>query len=252
MYWISYLTRWNTNVELWGKCKPTWLVYYFSEHYSAWILTVMTIERCLAIWLPLQSKRICTVRNAKIMSLILALVFLIFDSQWFFIVTKSGNSCGYIKEISQVYVKNFDKIDATLYSYIPFTLMMTANATIIFKMMCARKNANKVGDVGSVHAPQGTALSKNAKRTTFMLLSVSLLYCVTTMPVSTYYALTKEAPQLTHALLTNLGYFNHSINFVLYCLTGSKFRSEVTKRILCKNKASVNLVTNTVNTVSTA
>ena len=255
MYWISYLTRSKTNAELWGKCKPTYFAYYFSEHYAAWIISLMTIERCLSILLPLQSKQICTVRNASIVCFILALVFLVYDAHYFITITRSGNSCSYINGVSQVYLKHFDSIDAAMYSYIPFAVMMGANIAIILKMMLAGKKSNKVRVVGQVHAPQGTALSKNAKRTTFMLLSVSMLYCVTTMPVSVYYAITKDYTQLTitSALLKNLGYFNHGINFLLYCLTGSKFRSEFVKRVSCRcvKKGSVNPVTSNVSTVDT-
>lgn len=235
MYWVGYLTRWEKTPYQWGNCKPTYLVYYFSQHCSAWILTVMTVERCVAIWLPLQSKTLCTVRNAKFLSATVAVAFLIFDCQWLIIITEKDAVCVYVDGVSQTYQDIYNTIDAALYSYIPFAIMMTANSAIALKMLLARKT-NKVGDVGTAHATHGSTMSKNAKKTTFMLLSVSLVFCFSTMPVSTYYAVTTNVPPLAKALLINLGYLNHSINFVLYCLTGSKFRMEVFKCLPCKCK----------------
>ena len=251
LYWIMYLTNWKINPELWGQCKPTYFVYYFSQHYSAWILTIMTIERCISVLWPLQSKKLCTVRNAKLISIVIGLVFLIFDGQWLITITVKGGYCDYIDGISVVYQKIYNKIDASLYCYVPFILMMMANLIIISKMMLARKNANKVADIGVSADPKGKALSKNARKTTIMLLSVTLVFCFLTMPVSTYYAATPNVPPLAHALLVNLGYLNHGINFWLYCLTGSKFRAEVLKIIPCKcKKSSVHISTITSTTQS--
>lgn len=229
------MTSWKKNPETWGDCKPTYFAYYFSEHCSAWILSALTVERCLLIWWPFAAKYLCTVRNARIVCAIICVLFAIYDFQWLFIIKRSGLSCIYVDGVSTVYLfVHFDHIDAALYSYVPFTVMITANLGIIVKILLAKKNEKKVGPAGgTVYAPQGTTLSKNVKRTTLMLLSVSLIFCALTMPVSVYYAVADSVPPVTGAVLKNLGYLNHGINFFLYCLTGSKFRTEFLKRIPC-------------------
>ena len=58
-----------------------------------------------------------------------------------------------------------------------------------------------------------------------MLLSVSLVFCFSTLPVSTYYTATPNMPPLANALL-NLGCISRGINF-WFCLAGS----ELFKRI---------------------
>ncbi len=196
----------------------------------------MTVERSVVIWRPLVAKSLSTVRNAAIASAVVAVIFAIFDGQFFFIVTESDGACVVVDGVNVEYFNElYNKLDATLYSYAPFVVMMVANAAIVVKMVKARREMNKVGQVGATQAP-GTALSKTAKKTTLMLLAVSLVFCALTVPVSTYYAVTNDVPPLSKALLVNLGYVNHGINFLLYCLTGSKFRAEVLKRLPCRRR----------------
>ena len=62
------------------------------------------------------------------------------------------------------------QIDAFLYSFIPLTVMFTANCLIILKFMIA-KLKNRQGGTESVNQ----ALSKSAVKGTVMLLSLLLL-----------------------------------------------------------------------------
>lgn len=41
----------------------------------------------------------------------------------------------------------------------------------------------------------------------------------------------KATARLTHAIVDNLMYTNHAVNFLLYCLSGQRFRLEF-KRLL--------------------
>ncbi|CAF3040291.1 unnamed protein product [Rotaria sp. Silwood2] len=77
-------------------------------------------------------------------------------------------------------------------------------------------------------------------RLTCLLLIVSFIFVICTLPISIrllvvdYLPLQKttERWQITQLCLTLLMYFNHTANFVLYCVTGRSFRNEC-RKLLC-------------------
>ena len=99
---------------------------------------------------------------------------------------------------------------------------------------------------GSTPAKRATASSN----ITVMLLMVSFTFLVLTSPVvivllyKRYYWLPatpaeRAQARLTHAIVDNLMYTNHAINFLLYCISGRRFREEL-KRLLggfCSRRA---------------
>ena len=190
----------------------------------------MTVERCIAVWFPFSAKKVCTVCNAKLVTAVITTTFLIFDFQWFFIVeiTPERDSCDYKKNVATWYKDNFNVIDAFLYSFAPFIILTTANVLICVKMLKRKKVV--------VPGTHGQLVNQKTHRGTFMLLSASFLFCACTAPVSVYYTITQQIPPVTDALLINLGYLNHGINFVLYVISGTKFRSEFRKKFCCRKE----------------
>jgi hypothetical protein len=79
-------------------------------------------------------------------------------------------------------------------------------------------------------------------RVTYMLLTVSFFYLVLTSPYAAYslfFQIRSDDPH-THAvnmliktIFFILMYTNHSINFILYCVTGRKFRRELKDLVVC-------------------
>ena len=60
----------NTNTKrvdpyTWTDCKLGYFLFYFGRHYSSTLLVLMSIEKCFAVYFPLKSKTLCTVRTAK-------------------------------------------------------------------------------------------------------------------------------------------------------------------------------------------
>ena len=97
----------------------------------------MSIEKCLALYFPFKTKSICTVEISKRVTLVTALVFVAFESQFFFLIKKvSHNECDFVR-VPQNYPLIFNPIDSVLYSFGPFTIMTLANCAIIYKFMSA-------------------------------------------------------------------------------------------------------------------
>ena len=101
----------------------------------------MAVEKCFALYFPLQSKRFCTVGTAKKLSLISALILFAFNAQYFFIYdTKTAidgaKLCVYVN-VPDGYQFIHSQIEAFFYSFIPLSAMLMANCLIILKFMIA-------------------------------------------------------------------------------------------------------------------
>ena len=90
---IGNMTRDQINPFTWADCKLMHPIFLFCSQYSSCLLMVMAVEKYFALYFPLQTKNICTLRNAKRISLIVAIALFAFDAQLFFIrESKTGSS----------------------------------------------------------------------------------------------------------------------------------------------------------------
>ena len=57
----------------------------------------MSVEKFFALYFPLKTKTVCTVKTAKRVTIVAAVIFAAFDSQFFFIMRKyEDNYCEHI------------------------------------------------------------------------------------------------------------------------------------------------------------
>ena len=63
--WVKHLTRKQINPFTWTDCKLFLFLFYFGRHYSSTLLVLMSFEKCFAVYFPLKSKTVSTVRTAK-------------------------------------------------------------------------------------------------------------------------------------------------------------------------------------------
>ena len=176
------------------------------------------MKKCLAVYFPLKSKTIRTVKTAKWATGIVGVILAISDSAYFFlaktVILKSPgrHTC--------VYTGNYrviaDTIDSILYSFGPFTLMFITNFAICLKLMKAKCNRNNSSQ--STHQ----VLAKSATRGTVMVVTVSVTFLILTAPTAVYAAVIHHFcldDVLFYRDFMNLRqYLNHSINGILYCL----------------------------------
>ena len=172
-------------------------------------------------------KSIVTLKTAKRICLISALIFFVFNAQFFFVYdskteTNGMKICVWV-HVPEDYHATYIQIDAFLYTFIPLSVMVTANSLIILKFMVA-KWKNRDGGTESVNQ----ALSKSAVKGSVMLLTVSFAFIILTGPMSVYTSMIEsDPPIIVYGITAILTYLNHSINGVLYCISGSRFRQEL-------------------------
>ena len=232
-FWMKNLTRGRMFPYTWTGCKIGKPLFHFCSQYSSVLLVAMTIEKCIALYFPLKTKSICTVKTAKIVSFIAGSLLLGFNLQFVFLYTTHKDSNGYKccdwVRVSDNYIDVYYEIDTFLYSFIPLSIMFTTNCLIIVKFVAA-KWKNRHAGTESVNQ----ALSKSAVRSTVMLLTVSFSFLILTLPICVYSLISQSVnpPYLFYDVSVILQYLNHGINGLLYSISGSRFRAEVFN--LCK------------------
>ena len=195
----------------------------------------MSVEKCFAVYFPLKSKTVCTVKTSKWATGIVGVILAGYDSVYFFafetIVKPSGNKDCVRNE---KYTVALWSVDSVLYSFGPLALMFLTNIAIVFKFMRAKCKSNKSSEVTK------QALAKAATRGTAMVVTVSVIFLLLNTPEGLKNAvpsLALEEIPWYRVFMNFTSYLNHSINGVLYCIVGTRFRLELYK-IFCRKKTS--------------
>ena len=210
----------------------------------------MCVEKFFALYFPLKTRSVCTVHSARWVSLGTVLIFIIFNTQAFFIYEAQINSIGYYFcvhiRVPETYRLVFFRLNSVLYSFGPFVLMIIFNSAIIYKFL-----RTKYQNMNTDSQSTSQALVKYATKGTAMLLTVSFTFIMLTAPISIGLAISAKVHPIVHTVTSLLGYLNHGINGVLYCIVGSRFRNELKKVFCCVVKRPQSTSNQNNRTIST-
>lgn len=220
-------------------CKFEKFLFYTASDCAIWILVAFTFDRFIAVCFPLRKLSLCRKKNAMITCIVIlcSAVAKNFHVYWTrgSEYDEEGNvvkNCGRPDPYAQfeLYVRPW--IAFTLVSAIPFIVIFSCNVFIIKTLLEAQKmRASSSG-------------SKTFTQTTMMCMSASLTFLVVVTPsiillIGRPYWEKNDDGGKNHAytaaksVANQLTYVNHSINFFLYCLTGERFRSELSALFKC-------------------
>lgn len=261
--WLIYLFEVDVRHFSEAGCKLNiWLVYC-SLDFSAWILIVVTLERVISAWLPHNYRSVCTKKSAAAVMVSIGVFILALNSHLLYgmvfnnVYDEFGNVIGVDKceEINEDYYIFFNKtwpwIDLCVFCVIPFSVIVVGNTLILVKVVNSHRKL-KSAVVPSVtvnsHRSPSSGHGKQSSMTT-MLFTLNVVFLLCTSPVSIYnvgysYWMSGASEQtvanldLWWAIVNMFQYTNNSLNFLLYCLSGTKFRKEVIK-IFCRTLSSV-------------
>ena len=247
---VEEATDLKLDIFLWTGCGCGYFLMTFGSQYSSFLLVIISLEKFFALYFPLKTKTVCTVSMARKVSLVTAIIFIGFNLPYFFITKKFEDSVGkycYYGNVSWKYLNIlFSIVDATLYSYAPFSIMTFTNFAIIYKFVTV-KWRNRQGNTDST----SQALSKSATRGTAMLLTISFAFIILTSPIMVANAVWPNStiPILIFKSFIAIQYLNHGINGILYCIVGSRFRNEL-KNLFSHSKKNTRfpLSSHTTNT----
>ena len=252
--WLKFLFTNDVRHVSEAACKiHIWLVYS-SLDFSAWILIAVTLERVISTWCPHSAKTKCSRKYATILLVAILFLCLGLNSHLLFgmvdKVSEDGKSIKKCSTVDENYSAFFNLtwpwIDLCVFCLIPFSVIVVGNACILFKVIQSRKKARPrvQPSVRSLH--NNNQSHHNHSSMTAMLFTLNIVFLFTTSPISIYnvgYPIwlegasqeTKASLEFWWAVVNMLMYTNNSLNFLLYCLSGSRFRQEV-KILFCPTR----------------
>ena len=231
-----------------GEFPCKFVVYFVWILYSlsSWLLVAFSLERSLAIILPVTYQTFCS-RSREIL-LVIAIVMTILGYNAYALVTLTLRKLGPITvcaagpQYEWFYYNMKHPFDLLVQNFIPFALILFANVAIIIKVRMSDKNLKALGN-------KSDKRSQKSNHMTGMLLSISFAFLVLTLPIKLHVSIANTQEKIvkaldfdnvTHLIVYSLNALNHSINFYLYLMTGEAFKQEVL-RILGLSKESNDL-----------
>ncbi len=250
--WISAITSGRVDIRQLSlvNCKIHFFFTYFLKQLSPWTLVLMTLERLTSVISPLKAREICSRRRMITAWFVIVAGLFALNSYAFKIlgevvrpVVKGGvvvleKACFYSRE--NFYFARFilPWLDMVFGSIAPAIVIFASNIVIVYKVVRASRNRSE-----QMSAKGGDDTTQSL---TAMLISISIVFLVTTIPATIYIAGLPLWPYTTRrekyrrnvaytaVILTY--YFNNCLNFFLYCLTGSEFRRALVAVLCCREK----------------
>ncbi|XP_045197542.2 apelin receptor B-like [Mercenaria mercenaria] len=231
-------------------CKFHWFIVYVVTQFSSWMLICVTVERVISTFLPHKRHVFCQMKFAYI-SVCAVLCFLMtLNAHYLFGYgdvsrhvgngTKEQRCVPTTEQYDHFIIYSWTWIDWCVFYLIPLLVLLTGNSLIVYKVFKSHRRCH--GTVTSNTNPS-TAVQKSISSLTLLLMLVSVLFIICVTPIVVYpigdpywregtseHKLAKLF--LIETIANLLMYLNHSVNFLVYFLSGSKFRSEV-NRIVC-------------------
>ena len=229
------------------SCKMITSLYFWFRAFSGWVLVLIALERVIGVLFPHRAKVLCRKRPFGWMILGTSIVLLAFYAPLVFSIEHVaiyiddvyyGGGCSTAPPGSPLEwygVVFFNWMNLMAASILPFFFIITFNILIIYGILKARLVVKQASSYQS---------GSQKNNTVAILMSISVTFIILTLPYPVYFVLEniyrkQDSGSENYNKIMLLGAFapicdsvNHSINIVLYCLCGNKFRTQL-KALLC-------------------
>ena len=234
---------------------------------TIWFTTILAADRYVAISRPFKALTLCTLQNAKRVTIGLSISALLFNVPRFFYYFKvalhSNNNSTFIAHV-KIELPGFD---ADLYRYIyhigltfiflyivPLTSLSILNAKLIKTLRVARRARKHISiNRRSSLTKQNTTVTLN-----LVIVITKFIVCETpdfissmmgAIPLTAYHSEYKMFNTIKEMLLV----FNSAVNFYIYCKFNTRFRENLGRSFSCCQKCNleVNGRTNAASVAST-
>ena len=216
---------------------------------SGFLSMLIACERCFCVVSPLRSKTILQTGTTAALIILSSLIIL---TGFFFVCTRWSIACifnpltGVTSDTiygSEFYIQNrqvLDILDGIVYGLVlPALYVIVVLVTTVLTSLRLRQMANWREKTSSASvSPREVALTR-------MLIGISVLYVVCTMPTLTLGLCILFVPDIslngryynTFNLMVSVfelfSYINASVNFFVYCFLGSKYKETLTEMFRC-------------------
>ena len=253
--YVEFMTNYTVNLACWLKCKLHLTLLGLFSHLASWIIVAVTIDRLIAISIPLHASLYCTPKRALKVCSGLFVIFLLIDGKEIFTVTGRYFIPGTTQFIytfnNNFYATFWTKYGIwvmTLLNHVTFPLLLILNIILIYFL---RKIITIRQDITEKEQPRNKTGTKNkdikvrvkSKEVQFtkVLLFVSTSSVLMNIPFACLVLMLMGGfwKSEEHTLFENvLIWFLYKLFFAIatthrasyffmYCVTGEKFRGEL-------------------------
>lgn len=234
-----------------AACKTMNFLSYTLFDVAVWLLIVMTLERFLVVRFPLLAPKVASVTIARNCLAVLVMAMCTFNVHFFWTVSLDERGhCRYTDEYRHFHDSVWPWMDATVYSFLPFLLLLILNILIIHihrRATVIRKTRIRLHS-GEMSTPRIVGVQL---RLTTMLIAVTMTFLLLSAPNvilicirHKYFDFSEKINDFRDiavyrfvAMVTNFClYLNHAINFFLYCISGERFRRDLLSMLRCTRR----------------
>ena len=244
MTFIGLKDLYITTVHIAG-CVVYLFVAYCSAQVSSWMITAVTMERVGVVAMPHKSRSVFTTRKSYVVILVIIAFLAIENSHIFFAhkliyISTNEKACLIKEHFEEFSTDVWPWIDAIMYTFLPFGIIMVCNIIIIFLVLKSVRERQAMTSTGN-----DATKDNETNKMTQVLLVISFFFILTTTPISLY--LLFADPNNPERISENsIGYItvnfvsslNHSCNFIMYSLSGPTFRSELKRLFSCESEVN--------------
>ena len=252
--WIRHI--WDIDLRLLSSagCMTSVFFTYFSFQLSSWLLVTVTTERLISVMFPHQVKLNCTTKKSGITVLVIIMCLAAVNAHYFYgyrlqyIPSDSLQrlQCGPRHELVDYSIflyRYWSWIDFVISFAVPFAIMLIDNILIIVNL---KRQTNRRRKMSISHT------EKEERSVTVMLIALCIIYFICLLPCEVFFIVLpylREAAikmpfanmmkrmdylLFLHTIVSCLSYINSTTNFILYFLSGTRFRAEVRHLFNCR------------------
>ena len=227
------------------ECKFVAFVALFALQNCTFQVLAMTVDKYIAIKWPHRAATYSTPKRAKMISVIVYVSVFIYNVPYFFLSGVIGDKC-MAYALSNVISRVYSWLSFVLNAIIPFTLLIHMNYIIVNTVRNSRKLFRSSDTNTGMEKREVTM--KSVENQSIMLLLVTTLFFILLCPTYfrfIYLVFVKRDTPSKHAksmlifqITSKLYTTNSGINFLLYCISGQKFRNDLKEILYCSTSRS--------------
>lgn len=249
-------SQWNIDIRNFSTavCKGHQMLTYMSLQCIAWLQATVAIDRVIHVALPAWNFRYHIKRKLRwkhgliIVTVEAAVAACLNICPLFIVGIKEEGYCGKLDKYKCL--ENIWRyVDLLSFSLVPSAIIIICNCTILATVSYHKVRSEE----------PNTKLMKRRRSLTAMLSTVNVWFLITTLPISLVVLGsqwdTSDKLKLIHlhavyAACSFLQYIGTSSTFFIYCVSGSRFRSQL-RRLLSRTEASIRRRSSTFSRQST-
>lgn len=262
--WIRHTWEYDIRGAHEVVCKITVWLTYGTLQFSSWSLVALTVERVVSVLWPHKVRTSCTTSLSKVVVIVQFVSIFGLNIHWFYGLGTSSLKYYAVKTCMPLY-EDYSYFFHHIWHWInfvvafalPFIILVIGNGIIISKLKTSVEKRTQM----SVMKTKGRAMKaeKEKKTLTIVLILLNAVFFLSQTPMSIYYiyipyGIAKanelacdnypeyknqaEIIWMCYSIVNILGYMNATLNFVLYIISGSRFRAEILALFRCQESRS--------------